>query len=91
MNISSHLVLRFYNTLPTLLVQHGWGALPGRMHNESEELRGSGVLQGHSGHAWLGSTPRPDAETNTHEMHGWVYRHQELGGQGPASLVFGVG
>ena len=36
------------------------------MHSENEEL-----LQGHSGHAWLGSTPRPDAETDTHEMHGW--------------------
>ena len=76
-----------------MLVQHGWGVLPGRMHNESKELRGSGVLRGHilyrnagrvageyspvawkkakTTYAWLGSTPRPDAETNTHEMHGW--------------------
>ena len=36
------------------------------MHSASEEL-----FQGHSGQAWLGSTPRPDAETNAHEMHGW--------------------
>ena len=77
-----------------MLVQHGWGVLPGRMHNESKELRGSGVLLGHilyknarrvAGEyspvawkkAWLGSTPRLDAETNTHEMHGWgVFRSQ---------------
>ena len=28
-------------------MQHGWGVLPGRMHNESKEICGSGVLLGH--------------------------------------------
>ena len=30
----------------TLLVLHGWGVLPGRMHNESNEPGGWGVLLG---------------------------------------------
>ena len=47
MRISSHLVPRFQHPLPTLLVLHDWGVLPGRMHKESKELCGSGVFLGH--------------------------------------------